>query len=129
MKEIKIKETGQIEEITVIDAKTGLDWSGDLIGNADPEIEGYDDEDIMIMTQDNFDWWFNYCNEYEKADNAVHEFFQDLTNDCQDNFDTGEPEDAYQRETEMQEKFHDYINGIEFNDIPEYMTRFIEENK
>ncbi|RLF35599.1 MAG: hypothetical protein DRN03_04980 [Thermoplasmata archaeon] len=53
---IEIKESGEEKQITVIDTKTGNDWSMDLIGNADPENEGYNDDGIMIMTQETFNW-------------------------------------------------------------------------
>jgi len=128
MTQIEIKETGRTEEIIVIDPKTGIDWSADLIGNTDPEIEGYNDDGGMIMTQENFNWWENYCNEYEKADNLVNDFFNDLKEDCWNKFETGNPEDAYQKSDNLEAKYHDYICGIEFNDIPQAMLRFIKEN-
>ena len=109
MTEIIIKETNKIKRIEVIDPKTGLDWSGNLIGNAAPEIEGYDDEGRMIMTEETFDWWETYCIAYENADKALYEYMQD-------------------RENDDLEKFADYISGIEFNDLPGAMRSFIEEN-
>ena len=128
MIEIIIKETNTIKRIEVINPKTGLDWSGDLIENANPEIEGYDDEGRMIMTAETFDWWETYCAAYENADKALYDFFQELKNDCWEHFSGRDPEDAYLRETETTEKFHNYIAGVEFNDIPSAMVEFVKSN-
>jgi len=125
---IEIKETGKKEKITVIDPKTGVDWSGDLIGNACSDMDGYNDDGETIMTQDNFNWWENYCSEYQKADELVNEFFQDIKTDCWKQHDTGAPEDAYLKETEMQELYNDTIGGVEFNDVPAAMKQFVKEN-
>ncbi len=124
MTEIKIKESGKIEEITVIDPKTGLDWSGDLIGNNFDGTE-WTEDGVVIMDQEDFDWWSNYCNEYETADNLIYEFFTDLT----DNFEIREPEDAYQKENKMKELYYNYIYGYEFNDLPDAMVKFVEDNQ
>ena len=104
---IEIKETGKEERITCIDPKQGTDWSSDLIGNADPKNEGYNDDGIMIMTQVNFDWWFNYCSEYESADYAVNELLIE--------------KDSH----ELTDYYHNLICGMEFNDIPEAMHNFV----
>ena len=132
MARIEIKETGSVEEITVIDPNTYLDWSGDLIGNAYPEIEGYNDDGEMIMTQANFDWWDNYCIEYQQADELVHEFFENLGNDCQDQFAAADTEaaaeSAYYREMEMQEWFDNVMGSTEFNDLPAAMIQFVTDN-
>ena len=107
---IEIKETGKEEKIEVLDPKTRIDWSGDLIGNHSPEIEGYNDDGCMIMTQDTFDWWADYCNKYEVADQAV----SDLLSEKDD--------------LELSELYHDFICGIEFNEIPEAMMIFVKEH-
>ena len=125
MTEIQIKENGKVEEITVIDPKTGLDWAADLIGNTDPVIVGFNSDDNMIMGQEEFDWWSDYCEKYEQADNLVHDFFNDLEENCWNNFETGHPEDAYQKSIELSEEYHNYICGIEFNDLPSAMVNFV----
>ena len=128
MTEIEIEKTGKKQIITVIDPRTDLDWASDLIGNANPKIIGYNEEGNIIMGQEEFDWWENYCIEYQKADYLVYRFFSDLEKNCWNNFKTGYPEDAYQEFDRLKARYHDFICGIEFNEIPAAMTDFVGRN-
>lgn len=76
--EIKIIETSEIEELSIVDPKSGTDWVGDLLGNHDA-IKDYDD--VAIMSQEDFDWWKKLIEEYQKADYRYHELLGDLDNE------------------------------------------------
>lgn len=84
--DIKIIETGETEELNIIDPKSGANWINDLMGNHDalPELE--EDEDgyetgYHLMTQEDFDWWKNLTEEYQKADNRFNELLKTVSND------------------------------------------------
>ena len=67
--EIVIKETGEVEELLLIDSKTGCDWFDDLVGNHDgfndnPEYgfaKEFDEDGYstgrFVTSQENFYWW------------------------------------------------------------------------
>lgn len=76
--EIKIKETNEITELTIIDPKTGCDWAADLTGN-DDNIEF--DGDYKVCDQETFDWWSDLIERYQAADNRKHEIIQQETED------------------------------------------------
>lgn len=76
---ITIKETNDIQEITIIDPKTGLDYARDFIGNNEIDLE-FDDEGNIIMTEEACDYWFNLCSHYEKADHRCYRMKDDLNN-------------------------------------------------
>jgi len=75
---IRILETGEIEELSLIDPKSGVDWIRDLMGNHDavPLIDEKTDE--YCMDQENFDWWDNLITSYQVADNRYHGLKQSL---------------------------------------------------
>ena len=78
---VKIIETGETKELSLIDPKTGLDCSSDLLGNFDA-FDGYDDEnDTKLMSQENFEWWSELLPEYEAASIAVEEHRKSLDDD------------------------------------------------
>lgn len=37
---VKVRETGKVVELSIVDAKTGVNWVADLIGNAGATIDG-----------------------------------------------------------------------------------------
>ena len=58
-----INETGNLEKLTIIDAKTGMDWSSDLIGNSGAvgDYIHYDDADgAYRIGHEVFVWWAEY---------------------------------------------------------------------
>jgi hypothetical protein len=75
---VKIKETGKIEDLEIIDPKTGLDWAADMTGD-DPNID-YDGDD-WVCDQDTFDWWHDVMTRYQKADDRFHEIRESLDDD------------------------------------------------
>lgn len=58
--EVRIKETGKVEFLGLVDHKTGQNYVADFIGNAGGFVNGdfYKNEDGELeTTQENFDWW------------------------------------------------------------------------
>lgn len=107
MIKIKIKETGEREELTIIDPKSGLSWVSDLMGNHDAKMVYDEDEGIYIMEKEEFDWWGDLIKRYQKADNFKHQVFEDC-------------EDA--------EKFYNAIAEAgdgDLEDYPERLTQYV----
>ncbi len=73
---VKIKETNQVEELSIIDAETGCDYVGDFIGNHDALNTQfiYDDEnDVWVCDQETFEWWSQVINENQKLNYRIEE--------------------------------------------------------
>ena len=79
--EIRIKETWEIEELTIIDPKTGIDWAADLVGDDDNIT--FDDDHIMC-DQETYDWWTDLIERYQAADNRLHEIRTGMDNDARE---------------------------------------------
>lgn len=71
--DLKIKETGKIEQLIIIDPKTGCNWELDLLGNHDADMTYDDDEGVYLMDQETFEWWSNLVERYQAADDHLHE--------------------------------------------------------
>ena len=71
--DIKIKETGELKSLSIIDPPTGCNWEIDLMGNHDADMIYDDDEGVYIMDQETFDWWDDLLARYQAADNHLHE--------------------------------------------------------
>ena len=64
---VKILGTNEIEELVLIDGRTGCDWVNDLIGNYDGfgndtscQFKAVDDEELGLVyetSQENYYWW------------------------------------------------------------------------
>ena len=75
---VKILGTNRIEELKLIDSRTGCDWVNDLIGNhggfGEDEICQFrriDTEEYGIIyetDEDNFNWWKKCISTIEKKD-------------------------------------------------------------
>lgn len=78
--QVKIKETGNVEELEIIDPKTGLDWAADMTGN-DENFEYDEDEGVRVCDQETFDWWHDLIQRYQKADNRLHEIRESQDDD------------------------------------------------
>lgn len=115
--EIRIEETNEIKEIGLIDPKSNCDWSKDFIGNA---VNGakFDKDGIMIMSQEDFDWWEEHTGRYEIADQAIFELLNGA-----------ESAEEEIKKDKLKELSHDYIGGFEFNDWPLSMVAFVEDNQ
>lgn len=71
--DIFITETGKTEQLSIIDAASGVDWICDLLGNHDALPEYDEETDSYRMDQEVFDWWKNLTAAYQAADNRCHE--------------------------------------------------------
>lgn len=85
---VLIKETGKKAELTIVNRKTGLDWSNDLIGSSGAigQYINYDAEcDAYRTSQDDYDWWTNYIEMYTRYETAlgslIEQYGEDAVND------------------------------------------------
>ena len=88
---IKIKETGKIENLSIIDPKSGVNWISDFIGNADgfAQFEKEIDEDgdateYWICDQSTFDWWDKVVDEYQNLEDRIEEMKNEYGRDLVD---------------------------------------------
>ncbi len=73
--ELTIIETKEEKELTIIDPKTGCEWTGDFINNGDLDV---DDDNNATMSVENYEWWKPVVEAYQEADNAVYELCKEL---------------------------------------------------
>ena len=76
--QVKIVETGAIEELCAIDGATGCEWTADLIGNNDAfnasqfyREQDEDGEDVLeywAASQAEYNWWAAVVADLNKAD-------------------------------------------------------------
>ena len=81
--EIVIKETGEVETLSLIDSSTGCDWFNDLVGNHDgfndnPEYgfaKEFDEDGYstgrFVTSQENFYWWADIVCQIDNVDNRI----------------------------------------------------------
>jgi hypothetical protein len=74
---IRINETNEVKDLTIIDRNTGLEWTRDLLGNNDA-LNYDDDDEIHTMSQDDFEWWEEYINDYEADEEEKEELINEL---------------------------------------------------
>jgi len=87
MLKVRIENTNKIEELKIIDPNTGCNWVEDCIGNCD-DLKNYDDEtDTYEMGQYQFDFWKNYLESQQVADEAKKECRSNLANEKVEHFD------------------------------------------
>ena len=102
---IKNSKTGEIFQLTIIDPKSNLDWSGDFIGNQPHDLQSGNDTEYETDDQEKIDWWIEQAAAYEKANHRLYDA----------KMESGL--DPY----EIESICSDYIN-CEFNDLPEAMN-------
>ena len=114
--EIRIRETGQTKDISIVDPRNGVNWIGDLIGNFGGwDYIGWNDNlDCYETDKETFDWWADLVERYEAADNAVYDFAGDL--DCDD-------AEEFRREVSMA------CGDTDLEYMPETMLEVIEDWK
>lgn len=79
--EITIIETGEKKELVIIDPKTRIQWTNDLLGNH-AALPDYNDDGTYHIPQDDYDWWYDLINNYQAADNRRHEIICGLDEDA-----------------------------------------------
>lgn len=79
---VKIKETGKIENLSIIDRNTGVDWVNDLIGNAgalsDGQFEWSEEDDAYLVSQAEYDWWSLYISDTYTTEEEVEALADEL---------------------------------------------------
>lgn len=73
---VKIKETGEIRELSVVDPRTGVDWIQDFVGNAGALIDGQftaQDDGTYVASKGTFEWWEKAANEHQAMDERIEE--------------------------------------------------------
>ena len=78
---IIIKETSAVQELSIIDPKSGVDYIGDFIGNTgalfDGQFEWDYDLDAYVCTQETFDWWDTVVTDNQLLDDRIHDLIQE----------------------------------------------------
>ncbi len=72
--EILIKETREIRALTLIDPKSGCEWTADFMNAG--LLETDKETDLTCMSQEDFDWWADLIPKMQEADNALEDFFK-----------------------------------------------------
>ncbi len=76
---IKIRETGEIQELSIVD-NHGIDWTYDFLGNlgalSDGQfVEALDSEgwalDYYIADQSTYDWWSRVIADQQRLSNRI----------------------------------------------------------
>ena len=83
--EITIIETGEREKLSIIDRKSGCDWTNDLLGNHNALPDYNDDDGTYHMSQDSYDWWDDLIDKYQLADDRYNAILQNLESADHDN--------------------------------------------
>jgi hypothetical protein len=87
MLKVRIQETGELKELTMVDATNGVDMVGDFIGNSGAFIDGqfvldeevdddglYVCDDTYVCSQETFDWWKRIIREVKTAEEIKNDF-------------------------------------------------------
>lgn len=74
----KIKETGAIIKLSIIDPESGVDWVMDMIGNAGALNDGRfeqdeDDADLYHVSREEYDWWARHIKNYGAMERKIAE--------------------------------------------------------
>lgn len=77
---IMIKETKQIKELTIY-GENGIEWTTDLLGNAGALKEKDEETEILILNQEDFDWWKEYIKNHESDEEEITELAEELNID------------------------------------------------
>ncbi|EKO3667240.1 hypothetical protein M3891_003016 [Vibrio metschnikovii] len=78
---IIIKETLANETLSIIDAKTGVDYIADFIGNqgalSDGQFIWNDEKDAFECAQDTFDWWNKVVAEHQALNYRIQQLAEE----------------------------------------------------
>jgi len=106
---VKIEELGDIEELTYIDARSGVDCTMDFIGNTGAfgrEFQWDDKEEVYVISVEDYNWWFYVITEQEEMDELVVQLLKV--------YDTDEVYKVIEQSTGVDLKFYaiDVINNL-----------------
>ena len=72
--EIIIEETGQTEQLSIIDPSSGVNWASDLVGNhIMPSDHKANEDGMLIMDKDTYEWWDTFCSDLGSAESRKSE--------------------------------------------------------
>lgn len=78
----RIRETGEIKELSFTDIKTGIDCTNDIVGNTGAFTDGtfaYNAAgEVYDVDSENFDWWKEYLTNLENDEEDIQSLFNDL---------------------------------------------------
>lgn len=80
--QVIIKETNQVETLSLIDNKTGVNYVADYIGNTgafDREFERVGDD--WYISQDDFDWWDAVIAKQQQSEDLQAEYLETHSHD------------------------------------------------
>ena len=109
---ITIIETGKQEFLSIIDPKSGCDWTQDLTGNHGALPEYDDDTDSYQMSTDDFEWWSDLIERYQEADDRYYDIARSL--------------DWYERE-EFEEMVSSHVGGVDLETHPDALQQACDE--
>jgi len=66
---VKIIETGKMEELSLIDPKNNVDWATDFISDGGNK---HDDDGNTLMSQSDFDFWSDACDKQQTIDDYLY---------------------------------------------------------
>lgn len=86
---VTIRDTGTQVELAIIDSKSGIDWTSDLLGNAgalgDGQFITVDDD--IVADGDTVAWWQSYIDDCLTTEAEVDELASALGISTDDIFD------------------------------------------
>jgi hypothetical protein len=74
--EFRIKESGEVKDLTIID-KNGIEWTGDLLGNNNA-LEYNKTTDEHVLSEEDFDWWKQYIKDFNADAEEAEELAEEL---------------------------------------------------
>jgi len=83
---VRINETGEINDLSIIDPKSGVNWINDLMGNHGALPDYDDDNGIYPMSRDDFEWWADFCKDLQTAEDRAHEIRRTIDNSKYEDF-------------------------------------------
>jgi hypothetical protein len=82
---IIINETGAVETLSIIGAKSGLNYISDFVGNqgalSDGQFVWDEDQDAYVCDQETFDWWQKVVEENQELEYRIHELKEEHGSD------------------------------------------------
>lgn len=78
---IIIKETSEVETLSIVDPKSGVDYISDFIGNTgalnDGQFEWNEERYAYVCDQETFDWWDAVVNANQSLGDRIHELVKE----------------------------------------------------
>lgn len=69
----------QVVNLTIIDRRSGTEWTRDLIGNTGERLQYNEDHEMPEMDQDQYDWWLNTINGLDHIEDMKEEVSEVLS--------------------------------------------------